>query len=96
MRKETLLNGVVDENTTIYKIGSMIYYIGFNRIIEDLTWNKSDDEHLDDYLTLKEIQEQVKFPVRVIMDYGLEGYIYEYGNYNDGKWYLYGITKGYA
>ena len=93
MRKEQLLNSVVDENTTIYKQGSMIYYIGFNRIIEDLTWNKSEE---DDYLTLKEIQEQVNFPVRVIMDYGLEGYIYEYGNYNDGKWYLYGITKGYA
>ena len=93
MNKEQLLNSVVDENTTIYRIGSMIYYVGFNRIIEDLTWNKSDE---DDYLTLKEIAEQVEFPVRVIMDYGLEGYIYEYGNYNDGKWYLYGITKGYA
>ena len=30
------------------------------------------------------------------MDYGLEDKIYEYGNYNDGKWRLYGITKGYA
>ena len=86
------LNSIVDENTIIFKTGSMIYYIGFNRIIEDLTWNKGEE----DYLTLKEIAEQVKFPVRVIMDYGLEGKIYEYGNYNDGKWYLYGITKGYA
>lgn len=87
------LNSIVDENTTIYKIGSMIYYIGFNRIVEDLTWNKSE---LGDYLTLKEIQEQVDFPVRVISDDGLRGEIYEYGNYNDGKWHLYGITKGYA
>lgn len=93
MKEEQLLNGVVDENTIIYKIGSMIYYLGFNKIIEDLTWNKSEE---DDYLTLKEIAEQVKFPVRVIMDYGLKGYIYEYGNYQDGKWRLYGITKGYA
>lgn len=93
MKKEQILNSVVDENTTIYRIGSMIYYICFNRIIEDLTWNKGEE---DDYLTLKEIQEQVEFPVRVIMDYGLNGYIYEYNNYNDGKWYLYGITKGYA
>lgn len=93
MKKEQLLNSIVDENTTIYKIGSMIYYIGFNRIIDNLTWNKGEE---DDYLILKEIAEQVHFPVRVIMDYGLEGYIYEYGNYNDGKWYLYGITKGYA
>ena len=86
------LNDIVDENTIIHKNGSMIYYIGFNRIIEDLTWNKGEE----DYLTLKEIAEQVKFPIRVIMDYGLEGHIYEYGNYNDGKWHLYGITKGYA
>ena len=86
------LNSVVSSNTTIYRTGSMIYYIGFNRIIEDLTWNKGEE----DYLTLKEIQEQVKFPVRVIMDYGLEGYIYEYGNYSDGEWRVYGITKGYA
>ena len=93
MRKEQLLNSVVDENTTIYKVGSMIYYIGFNRIIEDLTWNKGEE---DDYLTLKEISEQVKFPIRVIFDLGLQGFIYEYGNYNDGKWRLYGITKGYA
>ena len=87
------LNSIVDENIVIYKTGSMIYYIGFNRIIEDLTWNKNE---LGDYLTLKEIQEQVDFPVRVISDDGLNGKIYEYGNYNDGKWYLYGITKGYA
>lgn len=87
------LNEIVDENTIIFKSGSMIYYLGFNKIIENLTWNKSEE---DDYLTLKEIQEQIKFPVRVIMDYGLEGKIYEYGNYNDNKWHLYGITKGYA
>ena len=92
MKYEQLLNSVVDENTVIYKVGSMIYYIGFNRIIEDLTWNKGEE----DYLTLKEISEQVKFPVRVIYDLGLKGFIYEYGNYNDGKWRLYGITKGYA
>ena len=92
MKKEQLLNSIIDENTEIYRTGSMIYYLGFNRIIEHLTWNKGEE----DYLTLKEIAEQVKFPVRVIMDYGLEGYIYEYGNYSDGKWRLYGITKGYA
>lgn len=93
--KQQALNSIVDENTTIFRAGSMIYYIGFNRVVEELTWNKNNGEE-DDYLTLKEISEQVKFPVRVIMDYGLEGRIYEYGNYNDGKWRLYGITKGYA
>lgn len=87
------LNSIVDENTVIYKIGSMIYYVGFHHVVEDLTWNKGE---FDDYITLKEIAEQVKFPVRVIMDYGLNGKIYEYNNYGDGKWYLYGITKGYA
>lgn len=88
-----LLDSVVDENTVIYKIGSMIYTLCFPEIIDNLNWNKGE---LDDYLTLKEIQEQVKMPIRVIMDYGLRGYIYEYGNYPDGKWYLYAITKGYA
>ena len=93
MNKEQLLNSIVDENTTIFRTSSMIYYLGFNRIIENLTWNKGEE---DDYLTLKEISEQVEFPVRVIFDLGLQGFIYEYGNYNDGKWRLYGITKGYA
>lgn len=88
------LNSIVDENTTIEKIGSMIYILGFYKIIDNLKWH--EDENVGGYLTLKEIAEQVKFPVRVIMDYGLEGKIYEYGNYNDGKWRLYGITKGYA
>ena len=87
------LNDVIDENTVIYKIGSMIYTLGLPRIIDNLNWNKSE---IDDYLTLKEIQEQVNMPIRVIMDYGLKGFIYEYGNYSDGKWHLYGITKGYA
>ena len=91
--KKILLNSIVDENTAINKVGSMIYYIEINRVIEDLAWNKGEE---DDYLTLKEISEQVKFPVRVIFDLGLQGYIYDYGNYNDGKWRLYGITKGYA
>lgn len=90
------LNSIVDENIVIEKIGSMIYYLGFDRIVEELTWNNDNDEYTGGYLTLKEIAEQVKFPVRVIMDYGLEGKIYEYGNYNDGKWRLYGVTKGYA
>lgn len=91
--KEERLDSIVDENTIIYKIGSKIYTFGFPKIIDNLNWNEGE---LSDYLTLKEIQEQVKMPIRVIMDYGLKGYIYEYGNYQDGKWHLYGITKGYA
>ena len=51
----------------------------------------------EDYLTLKEIKEQLNgLFIRVISDSCLEGKKYEYGNYNDDKWYLYGITKGYA
>ena len=73
----------------------MIYTLGFNKeILNDLYWN--DDEHGDGWLTLKEIAEQVNKPMRVVMDYGLYGYIYEYGNYNDNKWYIYALTKGYA
>lgn len=87
------LNDVVDENTIIIKEGCMIYSFIMNRIIDNLTWNKGENF---DYLTLKEIADQVCLPVRVISDSGLDGKIYEYNNYNDKKWYLYGITKGYA
>lgn len=95
MKKEQLLNSVVDENTVIFKTNCTILSIIPIAIIhnKELQWHKAEE----DYLTLKEIKEQLNgLVIRVIMDYGLEGYIYEYGNYNDGKWYLYGITKGYA
>lgn len=87
------LNDVVDENTVIYKIGSMIYTIISDEVINDLKWNVDGEI---EFLTLREIKEQVNQSIRVIMDFGLNGYIYEYGNYNDNNWYLYGITKGYA
>ncbi len=87
------LNDVVDENTIIIKESCMIYTFIMNRIIDNLTWNKGENFY---YLTLKEIADQVGFSVRVISDSGSEGKIYEYNNYNDKKWYLYGITKGYA
>lgn len=91
------LNDIVDENIVIHKIGSMIYYLGIDVIVDNLIWNKDGEEGYDEYLALKEIADQLNgAPVRVIMDYGLSGKIYEYGNYNDGKWRLYGITKGFA
>ena len=89
------LNDIVDENIVIHKIGSMIYYLGIDAIVDNLIWN--EEKEWGGYLTLKEISEQLNgASVRVIMDYGLSGKIYEYGNYNDGKWRLYGITKGFA
>lgn len=89
------LNSVVDENTVVYET-CMIYTIGISAIIhsEELKWHDSEEFG---YLTLKEIKEQLNgLPVRIINDDGTKGEIYEYGNYGDDKWYLYGITKGYA
>lgn len=89
------LNSVVDENTIIFEMNCTILSIIPKAIIhnKELKWHKAEE----DYLTLKEIQEQLNgLCIRVISDSSLEGKIYEYGNYNDDKWYLYGITKGYA
>ena len=89
------LNSVVDENTIIFEINCTILSITPKAIIhnKELKWHKAEEN----YLTLKEIQEQLNgLCIRVISDSGLEGKIYEYENYNDDKWYLYGITKGYA
>lgn len=91
------LNSVVDENTIIFETNCTILSIIPKAIIhnKELKWHKAEEN----YLTLKEIKEQLNdngLFIRVISDNGLEGKIYEYGNYNDGKWYLYGITKGYA
>lgn len=89
------LNDVVDENIIIFESTCTIFSIFPKAIIhnKELKWHEKEEK----YLTLKEIKVQLKgLPIRIISDGGLEGYIYEYGNYNDGKWYLYGITKGYA
>ena len=42
------------------------------------------------------LKEQIPYPIRIICESALKGKIYEFGNYNDGKWRLHGITKGYA
>lgn len=89
------LNSMVDENTIIFEKNCTILSIIPKVIIhnKELKWHKAEEN----YLTLKKIQEQLNgLCIRVISDSGLNGYIYEYGNYNDGKWHLYGITKGYA
>ena len=89
------LNSVVDENTVIFETNCTILSIIPKAIIhnKELKWHKAEE----DYLTLKEIKEQLNgLFIRVISDSALKGKIYEYGNYNDDKWYLYGITKGYA
>ncbi len=91
------LNSVVDENTIIFKTNCTIFSIIPKAIIhnKELKWHKAAEE---DYLTLKEIKEQLNgLFIRVISDSGLNGYIYEFGNYpNEKCWRLYGITKGYA
>ena len=90
------LNSVVDENTIIFKTNCTILSIIPKAIIhnKELKWHKAEE----DYLTLKEIKEQLDgLFIRVISDSGLNGYIYEFGNYpNEKCWRLYGITKGYA
>ena len=90
------LNSIVDENTIIFKTNCTILSITIPKAIihnKELKWHEAEE----DYLTLREIKEQLNgLAIRVISDSGLEGKIYEYGNYNDDKWYLYGITKGYA
>ena len=89
------LNSIVDENTIVFESTCTILSIIPKAIIhnKELKWQKAEEN----YLTLKEIKEQLNgLPIRVISDSALWGYIYEYGNYNDGKWYLYAMTKGYA
>ena len=90
------LNSVVDENTIIFETNCTILSIIPKAIVhnKELKWHKAEE----DYLTLKEIKEQLNgLFIRVISDGGLNGYIYEFGNYPDEKcWRLYGITKGYA
>lgn len=67
-------------------------------IKEILTANGTDRDH---YLTLNECLEKIGGTrygqvVTVIMEQHLEGRIYRYGNYFDGKWYQIGTTCGYA
>lgn len=89
------LNDLVEKDIVIEHIGSMIYNAR-HEIYDNLYWN--DDEYGNGWLTLKEIEEQINTSgvIRVIMDYGLYGYIFEYNNYSDSRWYVYALTKGYA
>jgi len=73
-------------------------------------WTVKEDEVDIWYsLTLKDIYEQVQSyydekygykgscpVIMVIYESGLNGYIYECNNYNQGEWVLHGTTKGYA
>lgn len=34
--------------------------------------------------------------ITIILERGLDGEIWQYGNYCDGKWYYHGETRGYA
>ena len=96
MKKEQALNSIVDENTVIFETNCTI----LSKIPQAIIHNKESQWHKaeENYLTLKEIKEQLNgLFIRVISDSGLNGYIYEYGNYpSEECWRLYGITKGYA
>lgn len=96
------LNEIVSEDTAVYEEGTSIYIVRYplNEFIQ-LEWQPND--FVGGILTLKEIEEQVRGItgkdhnlIRVIDDSGLGGIIYEYGNYHDKKWRVYGFTKGYA
>ena len=49
-------------------------------------------------ITLKDIEDEYEDydVITVICETPLEGVIYQYGNYNDGKWHTHGKTVGYA
>lgn len=68
-----------------------------DRIIDndELEWREIEDGGRE--LTLNEIYNQIRTPlIYVWVETGLSGTIYECGNYEDGKWYEHGTTKGYA
>lgn len=52
---------------------------------KDITLKDIEDEYSEDYDV-----------ITVICETPLEGVIYQYGNYNDGKWHNHGKTVGYA
>ena len=75
-------------------------------ITDRLCWKKeecSEYGYFAEYLTLREIYEQVKewYPAKrpiitVFQEDPLSGTIYQCGNYEDGRWVNHGTTKGYA
>jgi len=80
-----------------------------NSLVDKLKWQMIDEEHGYEVLELCEIYEQVKqmqpvryrneIPfIRVYVETGLWGVIYEVGNYeeNGSQWIVHGVTKGYA
>ena len=74
------------------------------KINDKLSWHSEYVESLCSdvkYLTLREIWEQAKNVsdrrlVTVFVNGPLRGTIYQCGNYEDGKWVMYGTTIGYA
>lgn len=61
-----------------------------------LQWRESEIGGLE--LTLDEIATQIDEHgvIYVWVEGGLEGRIYQFGNYSDCKWHEHGKTKGYA
>lgn len=84
---------------------STVYVGGFSALEyanDKLKWHTEYVEAFCDdseTLTLQEIADQLEEEnplITVIVTSTLSGVIYQYGNYDDGKWYKIGVTCGYA
>lgn len=84
--------------TTIDLMAYSTRIIVDNEIIdnEKLQWRTESNGGIE--LTLNEIAQQINTPgtIYVWIELGLRGEIFLYNNYDDGKWYEHGTTKGYA
>ena len=94
----------VPDDLTIWReteLDAGVYIGGFCTHMKEVKV-KWDTEERDgftwEHLTLKQIHEQCKDAalIWVITTSALYGEIYEYGNYSDGKWRLFGVHMGYA
>ena len=95
----------------IDKPEEVVFYDGVITIINEESWAIGTDEWLykpfegkkvfldaesDNPISLADINKNFPHVERVIYETCLEGVIYDYNNYSDGKWYENGKTGGYA
>lgn len=92
------LDQIVDEDLRIYEEDNILVYTIYPNEFISLSKFKWHKEDLLDYTTLKDIRDAIpEGLIRVVIDGGLNGYIYEIGNYpSENKWRVYAKTKGYA
>jgi hypothetical protein len=83
--------------TDIALYDGIAYIIFDNKCIEKII-----DAEYDEPLTLEKVIEIAKIYgyeaglILLICEYAFNGFVYKYGNYNNGKWYQVGTTCGYA